>query len=153
MIGKLLDYFWGWLDGNIPAKDAHLMDDVIDTSPMQYRTNRRPGDHKDLRDVIVFKGPSGVYQVSQEESAPLGEHHPFWVVDKIVEKMEIAYNDGESHHKTIHPRSGTDRNVGGSFRKEQVAMDSARKWAGVPELVEHPVPNRRAAIAHTKAQA
>jgi hypothetical protein len=113
----------------------------------------RPGDHEDLRDVTVFKGPSGVYQVSQEESAPLGEHHPFWVVDKIVEKMEIAYNDGESHHKTIHPRSGTDRNVGGSFRKEQVAMDSARKWAGVPELVEHPVPNRRAAIAHTKAQA
>ena len=109
-------------------------------------------NHKDLTDVTVFKGPGGVYFVSEEKSSPLGELHPFWMVDKVVDAMGIAYEDGESHHKDIHPRSGRDRNVGGSFREKHVAMDSARKWAGVPKRVAHPVPDRRAAIAHTKAK-
>jgi hypothetical protein len=102
--------------------------------------------------VTVFKGTGGAYQVLEEQNLTVVDGDTLWMVDKIVEDCEIIYEDGESHHKTIHPRGGTDRNVGGSYKSKVNAMHAARKWAGVPEPMTHPVPNRRAAIAHTRAK-
>jgi hypothetical protein len=101
------------------------------------------GSPNPLCDVTVFKGPSGTYQVSEDAD--------IWAVDKIVDGLGIAYEDGESHHQTIHPRTGVDRNVGGSFKSKVNAMHAARKWADAFVPAPRPIPNRRAAIAHTKA--
>jgi len=99
--------------------------------------------HKDLTDVTVFKGPSGAWTVSEDRG--------LWMVDKMVESCEIAYADGESHHSCIHPRSHKDNErSSGSYRDETKAMNRAREWSGMEIPATHPVPNRRAAIAHSR---
>ncbi len=135
MIEKLKRRFNDWLNSGIPAKDAHLMDDVIDTSPMQYKTKR-------LCDVTCFRGPNGVFSVSQDED--------LWVVDKVQLGGVFPQAD-QTNIKTIFPRDPGDK-LAGTFLSSENAMKAARNWAGVVVEPTHPVPNRRAAIAHTKAK-
>jgi hypothetical protein len=104
-------------------------------------TNARKGPP--LCDVTVFRGPNGVFSVSQDED--------LWSVEKITGDGELTCSYGVTSIKTIFPRSPTDSHEG-LFDRRDKAIKAARKWAGVVVEPTHPVPNRRAAIAHAKAQ-
>lgn len=106
---------------------------------------------KPLCDVTVFKGPSGVFSVSQDKSV--------WRVGKVLPSVELAYEDGESHHKTTHPRSNIDdKGRCGSFKSRVNATHAARKWAdealipGAPKMPADPLPDRRGLVAHSRAK-
>ncbi len=95
---------------------------------MQYRTKQRPKDgHLNQREVSIFKGKDGTFSVFQDF-----DDLTIWTVEQI-------------HHDAEDTSAG-------HFMSKTNAMHAARKWAGEPEVPTHPVPNRRAAIAHTKAK-
>jgi hypothetical protein len=131
MIKRIKGAFKRWLETGIPAKDAHLYeDDVIDTSPMQYRTKSTRGRMmaRSENEVFVFEGPNGTFSVYQDF-----EDLTIWTVEQI-------------HHDAEDTSAG-------HFMSKANAIHAARKWAGEPEEPTHPVPNRRAAIAHSRAKA
>ncbi len=103
----------------------------------------------------VFKGQDGTFAVSQD-----GDR---WKIQKIHASFSYVYAvySGVSVPEAVHPRH-VDVEHGGSFSSLTNALHTARKWAGVSimeasstrwNVEDHPVPNRRAAIAHTKALA
>jgi hypothetical protein len=129
MIKRIKGAFKRWLETGIPAKDAHLYeDDVIDTSPMQYRTKQRPKDGQlNQRELLVFSGKDGTFSVFQDF-----DDLTIWTVEQIHFEAEDT--------------------SAGHFMSKANAIHAARKWAG-EEVPTHPVPNRRAAIAHSRAKA
>jgi hypothetical protein len=97
-----------------------------------------------LRDVVVFKGPDGMFSVSEDGK--------LWSVEQNTDELlKETHSFGQTMYRTIHPRSPADEHEG-LFASKEKAMSAAEKWAGVNPPPFHPVPNRRAAIAHTKAK-
>ncbi len=114
---------------------------------------RDGGRKKPLCDVTVFKGPNGVFSVAQDGD--------LWSVEKTPDARDNSFNKRESlspgrtSFKTRFPIAPNDEHAG-SFDRRDKAIKAAKKWSGLWSHLDtppvHPVPNRRAAIAHTKAK-
>ncbi len=131
---KSIGYFFKWLV-------THL-DTVVQD---KYWAEARPVGRKEkpLCDVTCFRGPDGVYSVSQDGN--------LWVVELSTKDWERSFPHGSSSIRTRHPRDPGDKRKGTFFSRTN-AMHAARKWAGVVSEPTHPVPNRRAAIAHSRSK-
>ena len=101
-------------------------------------TKRFPGD------VTVFRGPNGVFAVTQSDSNT-------WHIEKAPENLEDMYSWGETIVETLWAKTG---NSGGYFEGpigRDGALRAAREKAGVDILPTHPLPDRRGLVTHTRA--
>ena len=102
---------------------------VLTGKIMNWRHERKIARKELLEDedatTHIFKGPNGTFSVYQDFD------------DLTIWTVEQVFHDAED-------------TSAGHFMSKTNAMHAARKWAGEPEVPTHPVPNRRAAIAHSR---
>ncbi len=120
-----------------PIAFGKLFKSIMDKAEGRIHRSGRP-----LCDVTRFRGPNGAFSVSQDGD--------LWVVDKGQPRGVFPQAD-QTNIKTIFPRDPGDTHAG-TFLGRTNAMDAARNWAGAEVEPIHPIPNRRAAIAHSRAK-